>query len=162
MKLRKGYSSFFPVLIKAVQNTNGPVLELGAGIFSTPLLHWLCAEQGRKLATYENQQEYYRFARKFRTETHEVKFVTDWDKEDFDKKKWAVALIDHTAERRTIDALRLKKTAQYIILHDTQKEMNRYYKYSKIWKSFKHVYHWSFDIPRTSVVSNLSDLKIFK
>ncbi|MCR4324229.1 MAG: hypothetical protein NUV69_00900 [Candidatus Curtissbacteria bacterium] len=165
MKFGQGWSSYFPVLIKTVQNTDGPILELGSGLFSTPLLHWLCAEQGRKLVTYEDVQEYYKFARKFRTETHEVNFVTDWDKEDFDKKKWSVVLIDHTAKRRTTDALRLKKHAQYIVLHDTQEEAEHHYGYKKLWSKFKNIYHWEYDlvnVPRTSVVSNTSNLNIFK
>ncbi len=165
MKLGMRWSSFIPTLIKAVQNTDGPILELGSGLFSTPLLHWLCAEQGRSLSTYEDTQEYYRFARKFRTETHEIKFVTDWDKEDFDKEKWSIVLIDHTAKRRTIDALRLKSHAQFIILHDTQEVSWHHYGYKKLWSKFKNIYHWEYDLanlPRTSVVSNISNLDIFK
>lgn len=159
MKILKGMSSFFPVLIKAVQNTNGPVLELGAGLFSTPLLHWLCAEQSRKLVTYEDQPRYYSFARKFRTNTQEVNFVTDWDEENFDKSIWDVVLIDHTDKRRSKDILRLKDCAKYIVIHDTQEEI---YGYDQIWSKFKYVYHWDFNSPHTSVVSNLSNLEIFK
>lgn len=164
MKFGQGWSSYFPILIKAVQNTDGPVLELGAGLFSTPLLHWLCAETGRKVVTYEDTQEYYKFARKFRTETHEVNFVTDWDKTEFDKLKWGVVLIDHAAKRRTVDALRLKNLAQYIVLHDTQEEAWQHYGYKELWSNFKNIYHWEYDLsnlPRTSVVSNISDLNIF-
>ena len=161
-----GWSSFIPTLLKAVQNTEGPILELGSGLFSTPLLHWLCAEQGRKLSTYENTQEYYKFARKFRTKTHKIKFVTDWAKEDFDKKKWSVVLIDHTPPiRRTTDALRLKNRAQYIVLHDTQEKSWHYYGYKKLWPKFKNIYHWEYGLsylPRTSVVSNISDLSLFR
>jgi|SRR3989344_7168328 len=159
MKFGLGWSSYFPVLIKAVQNTDGPILELGAGLFSTPLLHWLCAEQGRKLVTYEDNQKYYKFARKFRTDTHEVNFVTDWDKESFNKTKWDVVLIDHGVNRRTKDILRLKNCVKYIVIHNTQ---DKNYKYGKIWSKFKYVYHWKFCTPWTSVVSNKKKLEIFK
>lgn len=165
MKFGMGWSSFFPILIKAVQNTDGPVLELGSGLFSTPLLHWLCAKQGRKLVTYTDQQEDYKFARKFRTETHEVNFVTDWDKAEFDKTKWSVVLVDHTDKRRAKDAIRLKNSAQYIILHDTQEKSWQQFGYQKLWSKFKNIYHWKDglpNLPRTSVVSNIASLKIFK
>lgn len=158
MRFKKSWSSFFPVLIKAVQNTNGPVLELGAGFFSTPLLHWLCAEQSRELVTFEDQQEPYDFAKQFNTDTHEVNFVTDWDKVNFKKNNWDVAFIDHGWQRRVKDILRLKNRAKYIVIHDTEEKV---YGYDKIWSKFKHIYHWNFDLPYTSVVSNLSDLKIF-
>lgn len=159
MRIYPAWSSYFPVLIKAVQNTDGPILELGSGLFSTPLLHWLCAEKGRKLVTYEDTQEYYRFARRFRTETHEVNFVTDWDKESFNKTKWDVVLIDHGVKRRVKDILRLKNCAKYIVIHDTE---DKIYGYDKIWSKFKYVYHWKFCTPWTSVVSNKKTLKIFE
>ena len=51
---KKFWTTHMPVIIKFIQATEGRVLELGAGLFSTPLLHWLCAEKGRKLYTYED------------------------------------------------------------------------------------------------------------
>jgi hypothetical protein len=158
MRFNKSRSSFFPVLIKTVQNTSGPILELGSGYFGTPLLHWLSEESDRRLVTYEDKQEYYAFARRFRTDTHEVHFVTDWDKANFDKEAWDVVFVDHRAERRVKDILRLKNRAKYIVIHDTEEKI---YGFDKIWPRFKHVYHWNFDTLHTSVVSNLVDLKIF-
>ena len=139
-----------PVLIRTVQMTNGPVLELGAGIFSTPLLHWLCEEKDRELATYESVEKYYRIAKQFKSKTHTVELVDDWDKINVDKH-WSVAFIDHPTDRRAKDALRLKDIADYVILHDTQDSA---YGYDKVWPHFKYIYHWKFHKPWTSVVSN--------
>src|SRR3954465_681875 len=58
-------STHFPLLIKLVQMTQGPILELGSGLFSTPLLHWLCFEQERELHTWEKYEHYLDFAKKF-------------------------------------------------------------------------------------------------
>ena len=48
--------SHLPVLIKMVLMTDGPILELGTGFFSTPVLHWLCAEKKRKLVSYDSSE----------------------------------------------------------------------------------------------------------
>src|SRR3954454_11711777 len=72
-------STHFPVLIKLIQMTDGPVLELGSGLFSTPLLHWLCFERawcgkpGRRLYTWEAYAHYLEFAKKFQSPTHDVR-----------------------------------------------------------------------------------------
>lgn len=164
MKLGKGWSSFIPSLLKAVQNTQGPILELGSGLFSTPLLHWICEENKRTLVTYENSGDYYSFARKFRTETHQVSsvFEEDW----INKIKWDVVLVDHgkdkkDANRRGSDALKFKDQARYIILHDTDKRSDDVYGYDNLWKEFRYIYHANVS-PITSIVSNISDLNIFK
>lgn len=161
MKSNPGWTSFFPVLIKAVQKTTGPILELGSGPFSTPLLHWCCAESGRRLVTFEDKPEYYNLARRFRTDTHEVYFVKNWDRVRFDRADWDVVLADHghVLGQRAKDILRLKDHAKYIVIHDTEEKLHGF---DKIWPEFKYIYHWTFDRRHTSVVSNLTSLEIFK
>lgn len=158
LSLQKGNSSYMPLLIKAIQISEGPVLELGAGIFSTPLLHWLCAEKRRTLVTYEDNNDFFEFARQFRSRNHRILSVDDWDKIDIEKN-WGVVLVDHVKERRAVDTLILKDCADYIILHDTNVPK---YKYEEIWPHFKYVYHWKFCTPWTSVVSNRKKIEKFK
>jgi hypothetical protein len=155
MKIGKMYTTHMPMLIKAVLLTDGPVLELGAGMFSTPVLHWLCAGRGRRLVTYEAYAEYHRFAYKFRSRNHSVRLVDKWDDADL-RGHWSVALIDHDADRRWVDALRLKDSVDYIILHDS--EAPEVYGYDKVYSHFEHVFHWRNCVPWTTVVSNLVDL----
>lgn len=47
------YSTHNEALAYAVASTDGPVVELGAGWYSTPLLHGLCEQTGRELYTVE-------------------------------------------------------------------------------------------------------------
>src|SRR4051812_41276334 len=70
-------STHFPLLMWAVQNSKGTVAELGSGLFSTPLLHWMCFDSKRKLISYESYKHYYDFAKLFKTDSHEVSFVKD-------------------------------------------------------------------------------------
>lgn len=155
IRYRKDYTTHMPMVIKLVQMTTGPVLELGSGIFSTPLFHWLCASDGRLLVTYEDVDEFYQFARKFRSKNHRIYFVEDWDKVDF-TGHWDVVLVDHATDRRSVDTLRLKDSADYIILHDS--EAPEHYGYDKVYPHFKYVYHWRDCRAWTTVVSNTKDM----
>lgn len=134
--------------------TDGPVLELGTGLFSTPLLHWLCKEKQRKLVSCESVTDFFEFPKSFRSKNHTVHFIDDWDKLD-NKEHWSVIFIDHTVERRAIDAIRFKDSADYIVIHDTE---SNEYGYDKVWQYFKYRYDWKECRPWTTVVSNIFDV----
>ena len=147
-----------PMLIKVVQMSEGPILEIGSGPFSTPLLHWLCHEKGRKLITYENVPDYFKFAKGFQSRNHRIRFVKDWEEMDI-KAHWGVVLIDHEpAKRRHADILKLKDNADYIVIHDTEPERENKYGYQNIWPLFKYRYDWKGCRPWTTVVSNFKNL----
>jgi hypothetical protein len=153
------------MLLKYAQKTKGPILELGSGIHSTPIFHWICAENKRKLLTYENDKEWYKYAKQYQSRYHTIRLVDNWDKLEFTpptnssqkrkKGRWSVVLIDHDIDRRFIDPVRLKDSADYIILHDTNTPA---YNYDKVWDHFKFKYHWRYCKPHTSVVSNFYKL----
>ena len=152
LKKYKATSTHMPLIIKYVQATDGDVLEMGSGLFSTPLLHWLCFGQDRKIITYEDNLEYYRYAKQFQSKKHVVRFVEDWNKLDIENKKWSVVLIDHEQFRRTPDAIRVKDNAEYVIIHDTDRPWT--YDYDKVWGHFKYIKHFDYCKPWTSVASN--------
>lgn len=166
--LAKGWSSHNAALINVVQASEGDVLEFGAGPASTPLLHWLCKDLGRKLITYEEDPGYYKFARQFQSRLHIIRLVENWD--DIDTRKHrGVIFIDHGGKtkngelpgsRRGTDVIRFKNSADYIILHDTEKE--EYYGYQDIWKHFRYAFTWKECRPWTSVVSNFKDLNFLE
>ena len=156
MGFRKEYSTHQPMLIKTVQRSKGPVLELGAGLFSTPLLHWLCL--GRKLVTYEHDVDYYNFAKKFRSRNHRIYFVDDWDDADIERA-WGVALVDHApAIRRKDDIARLAHHAYSIVIHDTQGRANKHYHYNEIFPLFKYQKGYPKLLPQTMILSNFTDV----
>lgn len=154
VRIKKEYSTHMPVLIKLVQHTCGPIAELGSGLYSTPLLHWLCAEEKRPLVTYESIPGYYEQARKFSSRNHTIRFVKNWNDIDI-KTHWSVALIDQDSERGKT-ALLLKNNTDFIILHDSEHE--NVYGYDKVWPDFKYRFDWKACKPWTSVVSNFQDL----
>lgn len=150
------------LLTRAFDKSEGPVLEMGTGYFSTLYLDWLCSMTGRKLVSYENNKKFPYWeqrALKYQSSYHEVNIIDDWDKADIDNTHWGLAFIDHAPKgRRRIDVARLKDNADYIVMHDTEPGADKFYKYRKIWNLFKYRYNYKKIEPWTSVVSNFKKL----
>jgi hypothetical protein len=126
-------------LVKYVMNTTGPVLELGAGFYSTRILHEICSAQDRQLLTLEGHPE---FAKKFtalNTGKHKVVHVPDWEKFDWSAVydiDWSVIFVDHApGERRNTDIIALKDKTEYMLVHDSEAGC---YGYEPHFKQFKH------------------------
>lgn len=154
-------SSHLPMLIKVVQNSVGPIAELGTGLFSTPLLHWLC-EGEKYIFSYENYKHYYDFAKLFATDSHKIVNVKDWDTQEY-LDYYGVVFIDHSIPRRNHtrgdDALKFKDKADFVILHDAGPNSNPKYGYDKIYSEFKYRYDFTpKNAPATTVLSNKKDL----
>lgn len=54
----ESYCSHIPYLAAAIQGTSGPILELGIGLGSTPLIHEMCRAKRRKIFSLEHNPEY--------------------------------------------------------------------------------------------------------
>jgi hypothetical protein len=157
MTLDKDYKwgSHLPVLMDIIGKTKGSVLELGTGLYSTPFLHWTCLD--RKLVSYETDRDCYEMNKQYSMGNHEVKFINSWDEAKIEKY-WDVVLIDHApSQRRLVEIQRLAKWANYIIIHDTQR--NRHFcDWDKAWPLFKYKKTLRGDFPWTTVVSNLKEI----
>lgn len=158
------YGSFLPALIKVMNVTDGPVLELGMGMFSTPYLHFACYPE-RKLVSYESDKEYYNLLSIFKSEHHEIHFVKDWDEIDLSAGElcssghWSVVLVDHNPTgRRREEIKRLLNSADYIVVHDTNPRLDRKYRYSEIYPLFKFRKDFNREKPYTAILSNFKDL----
>ena len=150
------FSSHLPLLIRMVTETTGDVLECGTGIFSTPVLHWMCVPDKRKLVSCESNGKYYDIAMQYSCEFHSVNYVEDWDKIDIEKP-WDVVFIDHDWDRRSIEARRLSGYAKFVIIHDTCGRDEKHYHYNKVFRFYKYNYQF-LTRPRTRVMSNFVDV----
>lgn|SRR3989344_1801803 len=158
-KYSPDWGSHFPVLIKILEVSDGTVLELGTGVFSTPLLHTLCQVRNRQLVSYESDPYYVERHSDFITPLHQINLVTNWDDVKIEDTLWDVAFIDHKPERRRkIEVERLANTAKYIILHDSETRNDKLYKYSETYSLFKYRFDYTACYPHTTVLSNLIDL----
>jgi len=156
-RLSKTFTTHMPMLIKAVQMTDGSVLELGGGFFSTPILHWLCAEKRGKLVTYESNPDYMKFLKSFQSRTHFVRMIENWDQLDL-KAHWSVIFVDFDPGRKRAEMImKLKDSADYIVIHDTTGTDN-VHGTPIDWSSFKYCRHWTWCQPYTTVVSNFKDV----
>ena len=142
-----------PLLIKAFEKTISFVLELGSGYNSTFLLYHLCKASGRNFKSYDNDKAWIEKMEGI------TEYVEDWDRLDL-KEKWSLVLIDNRpAVTRKDLALKLKDQAFIILLHDSEPEIDKFYGYSKIYKHFKYVYHYTKLKPHTVALSNFLDVE---
>ena len=140
MRINKAWSSHLPILIKLLSITDGDVLEMGIGFYSTPFLHWACFEK-RKLVSYENNPKYMGYFKSFISDQHNIVFVEDWDNADIERP-WDIVFIDHAPSlRRKEEVRRLANWAKYIVVHDTQPNAENKYRYNEIYP--KTILCWS-------------------
>ena len=164
-----GGGSHLSILMKLVNMTEGPILELGMGLFSTPYLHWACYDNKRTLVSCENKKDFHdmfifndhREANNDYT-YHKMIFVedSDWDKIDLVDRHWSIVLVDHNpGPRRKEEIRRLANSADYILVHDSDdlNKHHRHYKFPEIYPLFKYRYDNNI-YPRTTVLSNFKDL----
>jgi len=157
--------SHLPILMEAVSRTDGPILELGCGLYSTNPLHWACFVSKRKLVTYENNPAYYEFLKKYERDFHEVHCIGHWDDIDV-SGPWSVAFVDNDPgpdepeDRRWRECQKLTH-AEYVVLHDAGDRTGRPPKMSEIEKLFKYQFWYRGAVPSTIIFSNTHDVSNF-
>ena len=161
--LKASEGSHIPVLMKILKISEGPVLELGTGLNSTPVIHWICNENKRKIVSYESSEMFYLAARNYRCDHHEVHHVEvlgGWDKIDIESQHWGMVFVDHApGPRRNVEMGRVANNADYVVVHDTEPRSDWHYKYSNQFGKYKYRWDYTDAYPHTSVFSNLKDLK---
>jgi hypothetical protein len=159
---QSGYGSHLPVTIRVIEATEGPILELGMGTFSTPILDLLCRQEKRQLVSYDDDPEWFKKNKDWESEYHKVYLVDNYDEADIENSHWSVALIDHKpAPRRIVEIKRLAKITDYLIVHDTLPEWDFDFKYSLIYPLFKYRFDYRKCRPYTTILSNFFDPKKF-
>ena len=150
--------------MEVMRRTGGDVLELGPGVFSTPVLHWMCETKKRNLLTIESDKKWIRFVRQYyQTEYHKFLHVENWDQcKDAINKEWDVALVDHSPSGRRITEIRqLANLAKYIVAHDSEPWKDREYHYSTIYPLFKYRFNFDKVDHNTVLLSNFINLDTF-
>ena len=160
MKYQPEWGSHIPVLVKAFELSSGNILELGTGPFSSPILHWLSFDSKRRLVSYENNKEYFDMHKTFQNNLHEINLVTDWEKIDL-KKQWGMAFVDLAPARSRKSAIeRLYGHCDFLIVHDTEPESEKWYRCKDIFAKFKYRTDYKKSKPWTSVFSDLYQIKL--
>ena len=112
--------SHLPALVPCVVTTDGPVLELGLGIFSTPVLHSLCYGSRKLLSIDTDETAIYNFCQLSERE-HEIRLDFDYRSlNEIGKEFWSVVFIDNwPSERRAADVLNFTH-ADFVVIHDAE------------------------------------------
>lgn len=163
MNVSGHYGTHLPCLIKAAEKTNGDMLELGMGVFSTPYLHYKAVLDNRQLYSYENFKEWAGFFLKYGYEhpNHHIAVIDKYANAPIEKP-WDVVLIDQTPDSsRAEEVRRLANWAKYIVIHDSNGHQDKIYHYSTIYPLFRYRTIWDKDGRHATVLSNLVDLKDF-
>lgn len=142
------------MVILACQKPDQRILEIGAGEYSTPLLHRIGRAFKAKILTFENNSQWLERYKDLQTPWHELRFVQDWKNVKELDEPCALAFVDHDpANRRIHEILRLKDLARYIVVHGSHKICMR-----PIYALFKYKYidkRWNI---WTTVFSNLEEI----
>lgn len=114
------WGSYIPALMTAIVMSEGPVLELGVGHFSTPLLHAVCGALGRKLYSVEENLEWYQAFEKYNNGLLWHAVTRSNYSEAPREFKWGVVFIDQSPGGKCrADAFdRYLPISNFVIVHD--------------------------------------------
>ncbi len=160
MNVSGSYGTHLGALIACMSKTDGDVLELGMGIFSTPYLHYQCLLSKRHLTSVENSKSWANWFLKYKypNNFHNILIVKDWSEAPTDKF-WDVVLIDQTPDEERIKSVKkLANNARYIIIHDSNEKHEHIYHFSEIYPLFKYSKVWTLDDRHATVLSNFVNL----
>lgn len=157
------YGTHLPVLIECCLHSTGPILELGIGTNSTPILHAF-ANCGRTVMSVDHDAGWFsKFECLYRDNSlHQFRFVHSYDEiqPNLMRSQWGVALVDHAPmERRVVELERLQGNAQLIVVHDTEDPR---YQYEPVLKQFNYRRDCKRFRPWVSVVSDTDSLEWLK
>jgi hypothetical protein len=183
------YSTHLPLLVAAMLDTQGPILEMGGGHYSTPLISVFANAQRREAHTIETGATVYGLLKIFSSQYHKIwpmngydfapdgKFMPRADAtreqyiaiqsrflEDFCRKapqRWSVVFIDHAPGYLRVPAIEhFADNADFIITHDT--ELSDAYGYEPCLSTFQHRWDFHLQSPNTTIMSNIRDCGHFK
>ena len=172
------------VLEKAIARVSTSVLELGAGDYSTPLIH-TAAERGVKVLTIDDNKEWFDKYKHLQTDLHDFRFISSKNIQKFydnDTEQWGLVSVDNGSwDNRFAAIKKYKDVADYMVIHDCtvlpgngigktldpmilnmrhtgRRDYSGIFKY---WIEF-FVRGWGKQTPPTLIGSNKIDLKGFK
>lgn len=144
------YNSHLPLLKKCLDITSGAIVELGSGLYSTPLLCEYAAENNRMFYSFDNNKEW--------SEKTGAIYV-QWDSYDWVRNCGIVFIDEAPAEHRKESIEAYRNIADVLVIHDTEPTSNYVYGLSDILNTFKYrVDFMPMGMPHSTALSNTIDL----
>jgi len=151
------YATHLPALAACAARCAGPVLELGVGWYSTPLLHAHCGSRGLDLFSVESAAAWLNQFLHMAAPWHEFLQARMPDEAaDLASRLWGLVVVDNAKQARVPWIERVADTAGLIVVHDT--ELPGAYGYEPCLSEFAHRVDYKRLKPWTSVVSNTQPL----
>lgn len=154
-------SNAIPLAVAAL-SARGDLLELGMGMFSTPLLHKIAIDQNRLLVSVDTELGWVqKFTGYNSTQHHRIYHLGDPNKmHSFGlDKKWGMVLVDHlSGETRYQDVINFANISQMVVVHDAERVSESYYNYerNKIRNYFSYTCKYSlYDQTKSNYISTL-------
>lgn len=152
LTITDNYGSHLPMLLMALQQSQGDVIELGSGEFSTKLLRQYCEENNRKFYSYDNKKHW--------AEKTGSEYIEDWDKSHV-WQKCGLLFVDHAPGDHRWKAInRMVNIADIIVVHDSEEVGAGAYQLYRIWPLFSYRLNHNRLGPGagTSAISNIINL----
>jgi hypothetical protein len=115
------YATHQRLLAYALSRWGGPVLECGAGWYSTPLLHGIC-ESKHELVTLESDDDWRSQFEYLKSEGHT--FVGS--EEEIPDHPWGVVFVDGRTEDRPRHIERFLERSEVVVVHDAEDSEHGY------------------------------------
>jgi hypothetical protein len=156
-----GFASHEPVLAACVTFSRGDIIEIGGGMYSTPLLHYLAKATGRNLVTVETCPAWAERLKVYARPFHRVFSSFEAAAAVLQSVPFGMAFVDgHENERA--GAIRGLLHVPWVIVHDTEAcHLSQYPGLAEALAMFNR--RVDIRIPefnnQTSVLSNTEDVK---
>jgi hypothetical protein len=160
-----GYHTHYPFLAAALASRpTGPVLELGAGDWSTVMLHHMCDAQKRLLTTAESDAAWLSKYLPLASSRHLLHHVPEDEWNTYrvappagEALRWGVVFVDcYPSAARGPLIERVRPYADLIVAHDTERpEVNGY---EPLLSSFTFRADFTLVTPWTTLVSDIAPI----
>ena len=116
-----GDLAYYPLLFKAMESTEGSIMELGMGWGSTPLLNEYSKRNKRRLLSFDYNEDWRLKFDNILHKYHTSDLVKDWSMVYASIKDASVIFIDQSpGEERKITIQNYSNTSGILVIHDTE------------------------------------------
>lgn len=158
------WNSYLQLLYKALESTEGDVIELGMGDGSTRKLHEYCNDKSRRLFSYESNVDWYYKFETYRSKNHYIDYVgTNWEA-FLEKHREPIGVLfsdEAPGSMRKYNISMYATLAQVVIAHDAEPSNDHGYKFSWIKPLFKYYKLHEFPRASTAAFSNFIDVSLW-
>ncbi len=136
--------------LELIKHMKLPVLELGAGHYSTPFLRKYCQDEGLEFLSYDFHEQW--------AKDMNVIHVKNWETDVDWTRQYGVVLVDESPGENRKFSLQKLHHAQIVVAHDTEPAADHGYQMRSELAKFKFQIDYKTEGAWASAVSDLHDV----